>query len=230
MTVLDATADLSSGISLGLVWAAAIHLLAICIFHLHLELRMRRIRYLEELPVVAGALPSLSIVVAARNEERNIEEALRSLLALDYEPLEVIVVNDRSTDATGSILERISLDYPSLQILHLEELPENWLGKNHALEQGAIIAAGEYILFTDADVIFQPDSLQRAVAHADREQLGMLDHHAVAAPGVLYRNVCQCLCELFQALESTGPRQQGLCWRGCIQPCIGGGLPGSRHA
>ena len=174
MPVLDVTADLSSGISLGLVWAAVIHLLAICIFHLHLELGMRRIRYLEELPAVDGALPSLSIVVAARNEERDIEEALRSLLALDYEPLEVIVVNDRSTDATGNILERISLDHPSLQVLHLEELPENWLGKNHALQQGAIIAAGEYILFTDADVIFQPDSLQRAVAHADREQLGML--------------------------------------------------------
>jgi glycosyltransferase involved in cell wall biosynthesis len=174
MTVLDVTADLSTGNSLVLIWAAAIHLLAIAAFHLQLELGMRRIRYMNELPAVTDPLPPLSIVVAARNEERDIEEALRSLLALDYAPLEVIVVNDRSTDATGSILEKISLDHPGLQVLHLEVLPEKWLGKNHALQQGAMIASGEYILFTDADVVFQPDSLQRAVAHADREQLGML--------------------------------------------------------
>ncbi len=174
MTFLDSTVDLSNGNVLILVWAAAIHLLAVAIFHLQLELGMRRIRYLAELPVVADPLPSLSIVVAARNEERNIEESLRSLLALDYEPLEVIVVNDRSTDATGSILERISLDHSGLQVLHLEVLPENWLGKNHALQQGAMIASGDYILFTDADVTFQPDFLKQPVAHAHREQLGML--------------------------------------------------------
>jgi glycosyltransferase involved in cell wall biosynthesis len=157
-----------------LVWAAVIHLLAIAAFHLQLQLGMRRILALEDLPDAGESLPPLSIVVAARNEERDIEQALLSLLALDYPLLEVIVVNDRSTDATGSILDRISMDYPQLQVLHLEMLPEKWLGKNHAMQQGAMIASGEYILFTDADVVFQPDSLQRAVAHAEREQLGML--------------------------------------------------------
>ena len=157
-----------------LVWAAAIHLLAIAAFHLQLQLGMRRILALEDLPDAGESLPPLSIVVAARNEERDIEQALLSLLALDYPLLEVIVVNDRSTDATGSILDRVSVDYPQLQVLHLEVLPEKWLGKNHAMQQGAMIASGEYILFTDADVVFQPDSLQRAVAHAEREQLGML--------------------------------------------------------
>ena len=157
-----------------LVWAAAIHLLAIASFHLQLQLGMRRILALEDLPDAGESLPSLSIVVAARNEERAIEQALLSLLALDYPLLEIIVVNDRSSDATGSILDRVSMDYPQLQVLHLEMLPEKWLGKNNAMQQGAMIASGEYILFTDADVVFQPDSLQRAVAHAKREQLGML--------------------------------------------------------
>ncbi len=180
-----------------LVGAGTLHLLAIILYHLQLELGMRRIRALEDLPDTDQPLPSLSIVVAARNEERDIEQALLSLLALDYPLLEVIVVNDRSTDATGSILDRISIDYPELQVQHLEVLPDNWLGKNHALQEGAMIARGQYILFTDADVVFEPSSLQRAVAHAEREKLGML----AALPSITMPSL---VLESFVALFASG--------------------------
>jgi len=180
-----------------LVGAGALHLLAIILYHLQLELGMRRIRALEDLPDTDQPLPSLSIVVAARNEERDIEQALLSLLALDYPLLEVIVVNDRSTDATGSILDRISIDYPELQVQHLEVLPDNWLGKNHALQEGAMIARGQYILFTDADVVFEPSALQRAVAYAEREKLGML----AALPSITMPSL---MLESFVALFASG--------------------------
>ena len=85
-------------------------------------------------------LPALTIVVPARNEEAEIEEALRSLLALDYPRYEVIAVNDRSTDQTGRIMERLASDPAAnarLRVLHVRELPSGWLGKLHAMWRGA---------------------------------------------------------------------------------------------
>ncbi len=110
-------------------------------------------------------LPRASVIVAARNEERNIEEGLRSLLNLDYDDLQIIVVDDRSTDGTGAILDRLAGESERLEVVHLNELPAGWLGKNHALYYGAERADGEVILFTDADVVLQPCVLRRAVAY-----------------------------------------------------------------
>ena len=163
-----------TSIEQALVWAGAIHALVIAGYYGRIFLGMRRIRHLDDLPSPSNSLPSLSIVVAARNEERAIEPALLSLLALDYAPLEIIVVNDRSTDATGHIAERISQDQHELSVVHLELLPDGWLGKNHAMQQGAMIARGDYILFTDADVVFEPNTLRQAVAYAEQQQLDML--------------------------------------------------------
>lgn len=126
------------------------------------------------------APPKVSIVVAARNEQRDIEQAMLSLLRLEYEPLQVTVVNDRSTDETGAILDRLAADHPQLNVVHLKELPEGWLGKNHALQFGADRSDGEWLLFTDADIIFEPSSLRRAVWFAEQEQLG----HLAAAPDI----------------------------------------------
>ena len=138
-------------------------------------------------PVVPTGNPRVSIVVPARNEEETIEQALKTLLALDYDNYEVIAVNDRSTDSTGEIMERVALASekrqlsPSphpvarnatrighpLRIIHHTELPSGWLGKTHAMWTATNQASGDWLLFTDADVLFKPDSLRRAVAYAE---------------------------------------------------------------
>lgn len=130
--------------------------------------------------------PSVSVVVAARNEERGIEEALRSLLALDYPDLEIVVVNDRSTDGTGAILDRLHGQHPALHRVDVTDLPPGWLGKNHALAVGAAAARGDLLLFTDADVVFAPSTVRRAVTLMEAERLDHLTAvPAVTVPGVL---------------------------------------------
>jgi cellulose synthase/poly-beta-1,6-N-acetylglucosamine synthase-like glycosyltransferase len=121
--------------------------------------------------------PPVSIVVAARDEARAIERAMRSLLALDYPGLELVAVDDRSADPTGAILDRLAAANARLKVLHVRELPAGWLGKNHALALGARDATGEILLFTDADVEFAPYSLREAVAVLEDERL---DHLALA--------------------------------------------------
>jgi cellulose synthase/poly-beta-1,6-N-acetylglucosamine synthase-like glycosyltransferase len=154
---------------------------------IQVQLGNRSIRALRDLPPLAGPLPRVSIVIPARNEERNLEEALRSVLALDYDNLEIDVVDDRSTDRTGEILDRMAAADPRLRIVHVRELPPGWLGKNHALWLGAEKATGEFLLFTDADVVLAPSTLRRAVGAmvADR-----LDHLTaapeIATPGLLF--------------------------------------------
>ena len=96
-------------------------------------------------------LPSLSIIVPARNEERSIENCVRSLLAQKWVAFEVIVVDDRSTDATSRILEHIASEDRRLRIVHGSALPDGWVGKPWALVQGAEVARGRWLLFTDAD-------------------------------------------------------------------------------
>jgi glycosyltransferase involved in cell wall biosynthesis len=138
-------------------------------------------------PVSPAGNPRVSIIVPARNEEEIIEQALNTLLALEYDNYEVIAVNDRSTDRTGEIMERIGQNprpfdklragslaqntrrtvYPTLRVIHHTELPPGWLGKTHAMWTAANQATGDWLLFTDADVLFKPDSLRRALAYAE---------------------------------------------------------------
>jgi chlorobactene glucosyltransferase len=110
-----------------------------------------------------GGLPSLSIVVPARDEERSIERCVRSLLAQRWLDLEVIVVDDRSSDATPRILERLAREDPRLRVTAGEELPPGWIGKPWALEQGTRLARGEWLLFTDADSFHDPSGAASAL-------------------------------------------------------------------
>lgn len=149
----------------------------------------RLLRSLRDvLPWSGSPAPAVSVVIPARNEERHVEEALRSVLALDWEPLEIVVVDDRSTDGTGAILDRMALAEPRLRVIHVTELPAGWLGKNHALQTGAELSAGELLLFTDADVVFDPTTLRRAVGYLLENRL---DHLTVApeirVPGVFLK-------------------------------------------
>jgi chlorobactene glucosyltransferase len=101
-------------------------------------------------------LPSLSIIVPARNEEQNIARCVNSLLSTRYPDFEVIVIDDRSTDATLRIVDAIAEGDPRLKVVAGEQLPDGWVGKPWALAQGARVARGAWLLFTDADTEHEP--------------------------------------------------------------------------
>ena len=119
--------------------------------------------------------PAVSVVVPACNEAEKFEAAARTLLAQDYENLEIILIDDRSTDATGEIADRLAACDPRVRAVHVSDLPDGWLGKVNALNRGLAESAGEIVLFTDADVNHRGDALRRAVAFM---QAGGLDHLA----------------------------------------------------
>jgi glycosyltransferase involved in cell wall biosynthesis len=121
--------------------------------------------------------PSISIVVAARNEEESIEKATRSLLQQEYPKYELIVVNDRSTDRTGDILGNLQQSHSDLKSIAIQELPNGWLGKCNALHQGAKAATGDWLLFTDADVSMRSDTLKVTIDYALTEKA---DHLTMA--------------------------------------------------
>ncbi|HUU95571.1 MAG TPA: glycosyltransferase [Phycisphaerae bacterium] len=125
-------------------------------------------------PRVDGDWPSVSIVVPARNEERSVRQAVTSFCKQDYPNLEVIVVEDRSTDATPHILAELQREFSNLKVVHGQDPPAGWLGKPNALETGRKAATGEWVLFVDADLVYEPDALRRAVAYATREDVGLL--------------------------------------------------------
>ena len=135
---------------------------------------MRKILNIGDIPPYESIpQPMVSIIIPAQNEAESIEQSLHSVLSLDYDNFQVIVVNDRSTDHTGQILEKMQLDNDRLQVLHIDELPNGWIGKNHALMRGSEIANGEYLLFTDADIHFEKSTLKR-VMHRVRDK--KIDH------------------------------------------------------
>ncbi|MCX5870753.1 MAG: glycosyltransferase family 2 protein [Deltaproteobacteria bacterium] len=141
---------------------------------LDIAIGSRRLGSLSDIaPISATDVPQVSIIVPACNEAETIAPALATLLAQQYAKLEIIVVNDRSTDATGEILREMQQRHPGIIILDIHELPEGWLGKHHALHCGAALAQGDILLFTDADIHMAPDTVARAVHRL--EQAG-LDH------------------------------------------------------
>ena len=122
----------------------------------------------DRVPVLSGEQPRVSVVVPARNEATKIEECLRSLLAQDYPELKICAVDDRSSDATASIMDRLQRDaYGKLDVMHIDELPSGWLGKTHAMWRGAASTESDWILFTDGDIIFRPDALRRTLTYAE---------------------------------------------------------------
>ncbi len=171
-------------LSLFLFWLAVVTLLGVVSTCLEFAWGHRKVKTLRELPLLdeKGA-PKVSVIAAGRNEERNVEEAARSLLSLDYPNYEVILVNDRSTDRTGEILDRLAAENPRLRVVHIKHLPTGWLGKNHALQHGADAATGEFLLFTDADIVMEPTSLRRAVRFMQEANVD----HLAAGPNVTVR-------------------------------------------
>ena len=111
--------------------------------------------------------PTLTVIVPARNEAKDISACLESLVRQDYAGVRVVAVDDRSTDATGATMDRLAAEWPErLRVLHVTELPEQWLGKTHAMAVAARQCVTDFLLFTDADVVFAPSALRLALAEA----------------------------------------------------------------
>jgi glycosyltransferase involved in cell wall biosynthesis len=121
------------------------------------------------------------VVIAARDEQARIEATIRHLLVQRGVEADIIVVDDRSTDQTSEILQRLAKEDPRVQVERVEVLPEGWLGKCHACYVGARAATGDWILFTDADCWLKPDVIARAVRLAEREHAD----HVTLCPGTL---------------------------------------------
>jgi glycosyltransferase involved in cell wall biosynthesis len=158
--------------------------------------------------------PRVSIIVPARNEEQDIEQCLTSLLNLDYGNYEVIAVNDRSMDRTGEIMEKVRncqpapkdadrVAQPLLKVIRHRDLPSGWLGKTHAMWTAANQASGDWLLFTDADVLFDPDSVRRALAYADAENAD----HVVLFPRMIMKTPGEfMMIAFFQSMFVFGHR------------------------
>ncbi|MFZ2083996.1 MAG: glycosyltransferase family 2 protein [Candidatus Sulfotelmatobacter sp.] len=168
---------------------------------------------------LASGNPRVSIIVPARNEADDIEQSLARLLELDYDNYEVIAVNDRSTDRTGEIMERVAADFrllsphfsqrtremghPILRVIHHQELPTGWLGKTHAMWAATNAANGDWLLFTDADVLFKADSVRRAMAYAEAERA---DHVVLFPQMIMKRPGEYMMIAFFQTMFVFGHR------------------------
>jgi Glycosyltransferase like family 2 len=176
------------GILGSLVWLA----------HLgHLAFHHDRVVFLADLPrepePLVDGWPSLAVVFAARDEAGMVGAAARSMLAQDYPGLEVIAVDDRSTDGTGAILDAIAREVDRLRVVHLDRLPGGWLGKTHALQLGSEATDARWVLFTDGDVLLAPGALKRAGAFAEGQGVD----HVTVGPEVPTESVGE---RLFLAL------------------------------
>jgi len=120
-----------------------------------------------EWPLVSGLVP-------AKDEEHTLAEAVQSLLEVDYPALEIILVNDRSTDRTGEVVEHLAGQDARIRSLYIDTLPDGWLGKVHALHQGIQISRGDWLLCTDADIHFSAQVVKRAVAHCLQQERDFL--------------------------------------------------------
>ncbi len=147
-----------------LLWFVVLTWLISTVLTLYGFSRQKTLSPMDDLRLKANDAPLVSVLVPARNEQhRVLADCIRSILAQDYGWFEVIAVNDRSTDATGAILETLAKSDDRLRVIEGEEPPAGWLGKPYAMQQAFNQARGEWILATDADMIFDKAALRTAV-------------------------------------------------------------------
>ncbi len=157
-----------------LLWLNAVLRLSPMIRHGHLE-------KLTDSQSPEMGFPLLSIIVPAKNEANDIGNTIKSLLNAEYPNIEIIAVNDRSTDDTGLIIDQWGTEDNRVKPVHISNLPESWMGKNHAMQTGADAAKGDFLLFTDGDVNFKPGSLNRSINYLLNSQT---DHLCLIPAGL----------------------------------------------
>jgi len=151
---------------------------------------------LPEYDLMPFGRPTLTVIVPARNEEADVRGCLESLLQQDYPDLRIIAVNDRSTDSTGELMDALAALHPeALSVIHVTNLPAGWLGKTHAMAKAAAQAETDFLLFTDADILFRADSLRRALASAIATKA---DHLVLAPTTIIHRWDEAALLSFFQ--------------------------------
>jgi len=175
---------------------------------------VRDVRALPSLPLstdlTTDPLPRVSVVIAARDEEARIETTLRRLMAQQDVDLELIIIDDRSTDRTSSIVQRIAESDARVKLVRVETLPERWLGKCHACHVGAESATGEWLLFTDADIWMKPDVIARSLRVALAHDVGHICLLFGQGRGSLAGQACHLIATMSMAksasrLRSTPP-------------------------
>ncbi len=128
---------------------------------------VRRVEALGELTLPAPPRwPKVSIIIPACNEADTLPQAMRAKLEDTYPALELILIDDRSTDGTAQLVDDLAKQ-PRVKALHVTALPDGWLGKLHAMQVGLTAASGEYLLFSDADVHLSKDALTRAISYCE---------------------------------------------------------------
>ncbi|MDQ6902325.1 MAG: glycosyltransferase family 2 protein [Bacteroidota bacterium] len=149
---------------------------------IYLLVNGRKIKYLSSIePATNFPGSSVVIIIPVRNEEYALKKALASVCNLDYGNYKILVVNDRSTDNTGIILSEMQAQYKNLSVINIETVPPGWLGKNFALYNGSKSSDEEYILFTDADVVYEKDALKKAMNYCLKNDLD----HLTILPGMI---------------------------------------------
>lgn len=183
--------------------------------HVQLSIASRRLPPLRSTMYQPGRsdLPSVSFLVAGKEEEANIEACLASMVAQDYPDLQVIAINDRSADRTGAIMDRLAAQHANLTALHVQSLPDGWLGKNNAMRMGLKHATGRWLCFTDADCVqVSRRSLRVAMEYAlehNAEFLSVLPAHETHG---FWERVIQPACSgimmiWFNPLRVNNPRR-----------------------
>jgi len=162
-----------------MLWLPTLVVILWCVLGVRIlrSLRSTIILRANQPPCPLESFPRVSVIVAARNEEEELPAALESLLALDYPDLEVVLVDDDSRDRTGAIADEWSAKPAAggrLKVLHNRQLPPQWHGKVHALHLAAGAATGDWIMATDADMVFHPSVLKVAMSCALERDVQLL--------------------------------------------------------
>ena len=171
---------------------------------------------LPPLPPPVEEPPLVSVIVPARDEERNIERCLSSIARSEYARFEIIVVDDRSGDRTAELAGGIAAgNAGAVRLVRGEPLPEGWFGKPWACHQGVGEAHGDILLFTDADTIHAPDLLARAVAALRGEEADALSLAGRQILGSFWERVVQpqVLLLVVLSISALGRRCTAERWR-----------------
>jgi cellulose synthase/poly-beta-1,6-N-acetylglucosamine synthase-like glycosyltransferase len=157
-------------------------------------------------PANEAVWPSVTVIVPAKDEAAAIAQGLRSLVYCDYPNLHIVAVDDRSTDATGQLMDEVAAlpeSHGRLRVLHVKILPDGWLGKPHAMALAAEGATSDWLLFTDADVIFDPRAIRLAIQFAEKSH----GDHLVLYPTLILRGMAEkMLIGFFQSVSALAGR------------------------